>query len=93
MIITLHPDWRIRSEPLQWIVDKRHVREVKSGGSYVEWASWGYFSMFAGAVNDCVGAQVRSLDMELPAEALEPLLAALSGIRKNVDKLLGDMRP
>ena len=82
MIISLDPDWRIRSDPLQWIVEQRHVREKQSGGSYSEWRAWGYFSTLAAAANGCVGGVVRSLDMGLPAGALKPLLAAL-----------GDMRP
>ena len=92
MIITLNPDWRIRSDPLQWIVDRRHVRKLGTSDEYAEWKPWGYFSTLAGAVNGCVGAQIRSLDMELPAGALTPLLAALSGMRENVNELLGDLR-
>ena len=91
MIISLNPDWRIRSDDLQWIVERLHVRNSESRGEYSEWRAWGYFSTLAGAVNGCLGVQVRSLDMELPAGALEPLLAALSGMRENVNELLKDM--
>lgn len=63
MIITLNPDWRIRSDPLQWIVERRHVRKPGTSDEYAEWKSWGYFTTLAGAVNGCVGGVVRSLDM------------------------------
>ena len=92
MIISLNPDWRIRSDPLQWIVDQRHVRKQGEPDEYEEWVVWGYFSTLAGAVNSTVGAVVRSLDMELPAGALEPLLAALGGIRESVDEVLGGFK-
>ena len=93
MIITLNPDWRIRSDPLQWIVERLHVRKQGEPDEYAEWRSWGYFNTLAGAVNGCLGAWSRSLDMELPAGALVPLLTALSGMRENVDELLKDMGP
>ncbi|KKL55823.1 hypothetical protein LCGC14_2251560 [marine sediment metagenome] len=92
MIITLNPDWRIRSDPLQWIVDQRHVRKPGEPEEYEEWVVWGYFSTLAGAVNSTVGAQVRSLDGEYPHTAIEPLLGELRAIRENVDELVGDLR-
>ena len=70
MIISLNPDWRIRSDPLQWIVERLHVRNSESRGEYSEWRAWGYFSTLPGAVNGCLEGQIRSLDMELPAGAL-----------------------
>ena len=92
MIISLTSDWRIRSDDLQWIVERLHVRESKSGGEYSEWRAWGYFSTLAGAVNGCLEVQIRSLDMELPAGALVPLLTAMGTMRENVNELLGDLR-
>ena len=93
MIISLNPDWPVRSDPLQWIVEQRHVRKPGSPDEYEEWVVWGYFSTLAGAVNSAVGAVVRSLDMELPAGTLEPLLAALGEMRASVDEVLEDLRP
>ncbi len=92
MIISLNPDWRIRSDDLQWIVERHYVRKQGKPDEYSEWRSWGYFKTLAGAVNGALGAQVRSLDMELPAGALVPLLSALAGMRENVDELLGDLK-
>ena len=92
MIITLNPDWRIRSDPLQWIVDQRHVRKQGEPDEYEEWVVWGHFSTLAGAVNSTVGAHVRSLDGEYPYTAIEPLLGELKAIRENVDELLGDLK-
>jgi hypothetical protein len=92
VIISLNPDWRIRSDDLRWIVERLHVRKQGEPDEYAEWRVWGYFKTLAGAVNGCVGAEIRSLDMELPAGALVPLLAALAGMRENVDELLKDLR-
>ncbi len=92
MIITLSPDWRIRSDPLQWIVEQRHVRKPGEPDEYEEWVVWGYFNTLAGAVNSAVGARLRSLEGEYPHTALEPLLGFLSNIRRGVDEALGDLK-
>lgn len=91
MIITLNPDWRIRSDPLQWIVDQRHVRKPGTSDEYEEWVVWGYFSTLAGAVNSTVGVMIRSMDGDYPNTALGPLLAALGEIRESVDDVLGSI--
>ncbi len=88
MIINLNTDWRIRSDPLQWIVEQRHVRKPDSPDEYEEWVVWGHFNTLAGAVNSAVGARVRSLEGEYPHTALEPLLGEIQAIRENVDELL-----
>lgn len=93
MIITLNPDWRIRSDPLQWIVEHRHVRKPGEPDEYEEWVAWGYFSTLAGALVSTVGVRVRALDGDYSAEALEPLLGFLSEIRRDVDAVLGDSKP
>ena len=92
MIISLNPDWRIRSDDLQWIVERHHVRKQGEPDEYSEWRSWGYFKTLAGAVNGALGAWTRALDGEYPNTALEPLLGFLSGMRENVDELLGDLK-
>ncbi len=91
MIISLNPVWRIRSDPLQWIVDQRHVRKPSSPDEYEEWVVWGYFSTLAGAVNSTVGVMARSLEGSYSHEAIKPLLEGLSGIRENVNELLKDL--
>ena len=92
MIVTLNPDWRIRSDPLQWIVEQRHVRKPGAADEYEEWVAWGYFSTLAGALVSTVGVLVRNLEGNYPPEALEPLLGFLSEIRRDVDEVLGDFR-
>ena len=88
MIINLNPDWRIRSDPLQWIVEQRHVRKPGKPEEYEQWVVWGYFNTLAGAVNSTVGVVVRSLDGDYPHTAIEPLLGELRAIRENVDETL-----
>lgn len=93
MIISLSPDWRIRSDPLQWIVEQRHVRKAGAADEYEEWVVWGHFNTLAGAVNSAVGARGRFLEGEYAHTALEPLLGFLSEIRRDVDKALEGLRP
>ena len=84
MIITLNPDWRIRSDPLQWIVDQRHVRKPGEPDEYEEWVVWGYFSTLADAVMNVLESQVRSIEGNYPWTALEPLLGEISAMRERV---------
>lgn len=89
MIISLNPDWRIRSDPLQWIVEKRcHNAKAK----YHQWEIKGYFNMLAGAVMSVLESQVRSIEGNYPWTALEPLLDAISAMRERVSESLKDFR-
>ncbi len=76
MIITINEDWRLASDPLQWILQRR-----KPSG---QWTNVGYFGRLERAVLEAARRQVRLLGGEYPSEALMPLHRSLAAIRDDV---------
>ncbi len=81
MIIHLNPDWRIRSEPLNWICEKRmHGANAKRH----KWKPRAYCKTFDSAVVWCGRRRVMETPGEYHTEALPPLVAALDTIVEEV---------
>ena len=76
MIITLNEDWRVASDPLQWILQRR----TPSG----RWTNVGYFGDLERAVLQAARRQVRLLRGTLPPEALLPLQQALAAVHADI---------
>ncbi len=72
MIIQLSEDWRVASDPLQWILQRR----TRSG----RWTNVGYFGDLERAVLQAARRQVRLLRGTFPSEALLPLQQALAAV-------------
>ena len=79
MTIRLNKDWRITSDPLQWIVQRR--RTVKGED---RWEAVSFHGDFTGAVLSLVDKQVKSLPGEVPFEDLIALVHALDSVETNV---------
>ncbi len=88
MIINMNPHWRIRSDPLQWILERRPQRERKLQGRGKEWLAVGFFKTVARALREAAQRQVRELPGEYGLEALEPLCRQLSSIREDIEAVL-----
>ncbi len=91
MIINLNDRWRIRSDPLQWILERRPSREQTLKGRSKDWVPLGYFNTVAGALREAAQRQVRELEGEYPPAALEPLCRQLSSIRESIEAALVDV--
>ena len=76
MIITLNEDWRVASDPLQWILQRR----TPSG----RWTNVGYFGDLERAVLQAARRQVRLLRGTFPSEALLPLQQALAAVHADI---------
>ncbi len=48
MIIHINPDWRVRSDPYNWIIEKR-----RKGGAKERWNAMGYYGDLDRAVSYC----------------------------------------
>ena len=83
MIIIINPDWRVASDPLQWIL-QRHYR---SKGE----ERWRALAFFGDLDRACVELSRRHI-LILPGtyrpEALKPLSDALRNIRDNIQAAL-----
>ena len=75
MIINLNTDWRIRSDPLQWIVEKR-VHGAKA--ARYQWKPEAFCKSFDSAVVWAGRRRVMEEPGEYGVDALPPLAAAES---------------
>ena len=89
MIISLNPDWRIRSDDLQWIVE-RGSHGAKAG--YRQWRARGYYSTLVGAVQGFVQSEIRALEGNYPWTVIEPLLGEITALREYVSEAFKDFR-
>ncbi len=84
MIITINKDWRVASDPLQWILQRR----TRSG----RWTNVGYFGGLERAVLQAARRRVRLLRGTFPSEALLPLQQALAAVQADTRAALATFR-
>ncbi len=83
MIIQINPDWRIRSDPYNWIIETR-----RKGGAGERWNAMGYYGDLDGAVLGLVQRRIRVMAGTYHAEALAPLCRALAGLEGEISQAL-----
>jgi hypothetical protein len=86
MIIHLNHDWRIASDPLQWIIQKR--RTVKGQD---KWDSLAFFGDLDRAVVHLARRRVRMLPGSYGPEALPVLCQALDRLKAEISTALSAM--
>ena len=86
MIICINPDWRIRSDPYNWIIETR-----RKGGVKERWNAVGYYGNLDRAVLGLVQRRIRVMAGKYHAEALMPLCRALAGLEGEIAAALEDM--
>ncbi len=86
MIIEINPDWRIRSDPYNWIIETR-----RKGGAKERWNAVGYYGDVDRAVLGLVQRRIRVMEGTYHAEALTPLCRALAGMREEISATLEDV--
>ncbi len=57
MIIEINPDWRIRSDPYNWIIEAR-----RKGGAKERWDAVGYYGDLYRAVLGLVQRRIRVME-------------------------------
>ena len=80
MIINLNDEWRIRSEPLNWIVERMPSPKEGVKRKKDVWRPVSYHGTLDSAVVSCARKRIAILDGEYGAEALTPLGAALDAL-------------
>ena len=86
VIIHINPDWRIRSDPYNWIIETR-----RKGGAKERWNAVGYYGDLDGAVLGLLQRRIRVMEGTYHAEALTPLCRALAGMREEISAILEDV--
>ena len=61
VIININPDWRIRSDPYNWMIEKR-----RKGGAKERWNAMGYYGDLDGAVLGLVQRRIHVMEGNTP---------------------------
>ena len=84
MIITINDDWRLASDPLQWILQKRYQAKGEE-----HWQAKAFFGRLDAALHELVRRRIRCLPGAYPgSEALKPLSDALITIHEEITAAL-----
>ncbi len=86
MIIHINPDWRIRSDPYNWIIEKR-----RKGGAKERWNAVGYYGDLDYAIVGLARRRVQVMEGTYQAEALAPLSRALAALERDITTALADV--
>jgi hypothetical protein len=87
MIIHLNPDWRIASDPLQWISQKRRAANGRD-----KWESKSFHGTLDSAVLWVAQHQIRLLGGEYGPDALLPLCHAVDSLKAEILAALKDLQ-
>ncbi len=80
MIITINPDWRLASDPLQWVLQKRYQSKGED-----HWRPVAFFGRLDGALQELHRRRIRCLSGTYPgSEALTPLSDALCSVAEEI---------
>ncbi len=83
MIIQINADWRVCSDPLQWIVQRRTVVKGED-----KWNAKSFHHTLDHAVMWCAQRRIRAMGGEHPPETLNALCAALDSLRDDIRSAL-----
>ncbi len=83
MIIEFNPDWRIRSDPYNWIIEARRKGRAKE-----RWDAVGYYGDLDEAVLGLVQRRIRVMAGTYHADAVAPLCRALAGLEREISAAL-----
>ena len=86
MIIEINTEWRIRSDPYNWIIETR-----RKGGARERWNAVAYYGDLDRAMLGLVQRQIRVMEGAYKAEALAPLCRALAGLEGEISQALADV--
>lgn len=82
MIININPNWRLRSDSVQWILDHRVESNRGTGKTKTTWKMAGFSRHLNSVIMDLARQEIRLIrnDKEYPAEALGLLAETLERI-------------
>ena len=83
MIITINPDWRLASDSLQWVLQKRKLVKGEE-----RWRSLAFFGDLDRAVCELARRRIRILPGVYGPEALKPLVTSLDQLRDDIHAAL-----
>ncbi len=88
MIITINPDWRLASDPLQWVMQKRYQSKGED-----QWRPVAFFGRLDGALQELHRRRIRCLSGTYPgSDALRSLSDALITVHEEITAALATFR-
>ncbi len=88
MIITINDDWRLASDSLQWVLQRRYQSKGED-----QWQAKAFFGRLDAALQELVRRRIRCLPGAYPgAEALRPLSHALITVHEEITAALATFR-
>ena len=88
MIITINADWRLASDSLQWVLQRRYQSKDED-----QWQAKAFFGRLDAALQELVRRRIRCLPGAYPgSEALRPLSHALITIHEEITTALSTFR-
>ena len=85
IVIQINSDWRIVSDPLQWIVQRRRTVKGKD-----KWDSRTFHSDLGNAVMRLASAHIRTFDAVVGPDALEVLCHFLDSLENKFLSAIGE---
>ena len=87
MIITLNEDWRLASDPLQWVLQKSYQSKGEE-----RWRALAFFGNLDRAIVELSRRRILILDGTYHPEALKPLSDALRSLRDDTRAALATFK-
>ena len=87
MIITINEDWRLASDPLQWVLQKSYQSKGEE-----RWRALAFFGDLDRAIVELSRRRILILDGTYHPEALKPLSDALRSLRDDIRAALEGFR-
>ncbi len=83
MIITINEDWRLASDPLQWVLQKRYQSKGEE-----QWRALAFFGNLDRAICELARRHIRCMGGTYGPEALQPLVTNLDQLRDDISAAL-----
>lgn len=80
MIISINKDWRLRSDEVQWILDRRVQSRKGTGKPKTVWKVAGFFRHLNCIIMELARQEIRLIKGEYPADALALIVETLDRI-------------
>ena len=87
MIITINEDWRLASDPLQWVLQKRYQSKGEE-----RWRALAFFGDLDRAICELSRRRILILPGTYRPEVLKPLSDALRNIRDDIRTALASFQ-
>ena len=91
MIVSINETWRLKTDDLQWHLQRRSAAQSCSKRSG-EWKSVAFARDLSTLLLEATRRQIFALEDDCPPSAIEPLCDVLASIKQDIESALGSLR-